>query len=107
MHRRCRHAELAPLALAVIRRVALRPGPVALVRDDARAIVLDCGDRGDLWVFPWVVEHPHPAVDFLQALDGAGFNHVAAPLVRSAGVEGIWVSFKNLWPTARAGGPWR
>jgi maltokinase len=29
-----------------------------------------------------VGDHPHPAVDFLQALDAAGFNHVAAPLVR-------------------------
>ncbi len=77
-----RDAQLAPLALAVIRRVAPRPGQVALVRDDEQAIVLDCGDRGDLWVFPWVLDHPHPAVDFLQALDGAGFNHVAAPLVR-------------------------
>ena len=44
--------------------------------------MLDCGDRGDLWVFPWVGEHPQPAVDLLQALDSAGFNHVAAPLVR-------------------------
>jgi maltokinase len=77
-----RDAQLAPLTLAVIRRVAPRPGPVALVRDDEQAIVLDCGDRGDLWVFPWVLDAPHPAVDFLQALDGAGFNHVAAPLVR-------------------------
>jgi len=53
-----------------------------MIRDDAEATVLDCGDRGDLWVFPWLRDHPHPAVDFLQALDGAGFNHVAAPLAR-------------------------
>jgi len=77
-----RDAQLAPLALAVLRGVAPRPGPVALGRDDEEATVLDCGDRGDLWVFPWLRDHPHPAVDFLQALDGAGFNHVAAPLVR-------------------------
>jgi maltokinase len=77
-----RDAQLAPLTLAVLRGVAPRPGPVALVRDDEQATVLDCGDRGDLCVFPWVGDHPHPAVDFLQALDGAGFNHVAAPLVR-------------------------
>jgi predicted trehalose synthase len=77
-----RDAQLAPLALAVIRGVAPRPGPVAVIRDDGEATVLDCGDRGDLWVFPWLHDQPHPAVDFLQALDGAGFNHVAAPLVR-------------------------
>jgi hypothetical protein len=77
-----RDAQLAPLTLAVVRGVAPRPGPVAVVRDDAQAMVLDCGDRGDLWVFPWLDDRPRPAVDFLQALDGAGFNHVAAPLVR-------------------------
>jgi predicted trehalose synthase len=77
-----RDAQLAPLTLAVLRKVPPRPGPVAVVRDDSLATVLDCGDRGDLWVFPWLAERPHPAVDFLQALDGAGFNHVAAPLVR-------------------------
>jgi maltokinase len=77
-----RDAQLAPLALATIRRVAPRPGPVAVVRDDDLATVLDCGDRGDLWVFPWLQDTPHPAVDFLVALDGAGFNHVAAPMAR-------------------------
>jgi maltokinase len=77
-----RDAQLAPLALATIRGVAPRPGPVAVVREDDSATVLDCGDRGDLWVFPWVAEAPRPAVDFLVGLDGAGFNHVAAPLVR-------------------------
>jgi predicted trehalose synthase len=77
-----RDAQLAPLTLAVIRGVAPRPGPVAVVRDDEDATVLDCGDRGDLWIFPWVGDRPQPAVDLLQALDDAGFNHVAAPLVR-------------------------
>jgi maltokinase len=75
-------AELGPLALATVRGVAPRPGPVELRREDELGTVLDCGDRGDLWVFPWPLEGPHPAVDFLMALDGAGFNHVAAPLVR-------------------------
>jgi maltokinase len=77
-----RDAQLAPLALATLRGVPVRPGPVALVRDDEEATVLDCGDRGDLWVFPWLGDGAQPAVDLLQALDGAGFNHVAAPLVR-------------------------
>jgi maltokinase len=77
-----RDAQLAPLALALLRHASTRPGPVAVLRDDEYATVLDCGDRGDLWVFPWLSERPHPAVDFLEALDGAGFNHVAAPLVR-------------------------
>jgi hypothetical protein len=77
-----RDAQLAPLTLAVIRGVAPRPGPVALVRDDGDATVLDCGERGDLWIFPWLADRPQPSVDFLHALDAAGFNHVAAPLVR-------------------------
>jgi maltokinase len=75
-------AQLAPLTLATIRGVEPRSGTVALVRDDEQATMLDCGSRGDLWVFPWLRPGPHPAVDFLEALDGAGFNHVAAPLGR-------------------------
>ncbi len=75
-------AQLAPLTLATIRGVDPRPGTVAFVRDDEQATVLDCGSRGDLWVFPWLHDGPHPAVDFLEALDGAGFNHVAPPLGR-------------------------
>ena len=77
-----RDAQLAPLLLSTIRGVEPRPGPVALVRDDDEATVLDCGDRGDLTVFPWVRESPNPAVDLMVALEAAGFNHVAAPLVR-------------------------
>jgi maltokinase len=75
-------AQLAPLLLATLLGRAPRPGPVAVVRDDDAATVLDCGDRGDLTVFPWPLEGANPAVDLLVALDGAGFNHVAAPLVR-------------------------
>jgi maltokinase len=75
-------AELAPLVLATVRGVAPRPGPVAVLRDDDDATVLDCGDRGDLIVFPWLRDDPRPDVDVLVALDEVGFNHVAAPLVR-------------------------
>jgi maltokinase len=77
-----RDAQLAPLLLATIRQVDSRPGPVALIRDDDEATVLDCGDRGDLIVFPWPDDSPRPSVDLMVALDEAGFNHVAAPLVR-------------------------
>jgi maltokinase len=77
-----RDAELAPLVLATIRGVDPRPGTVAYVRDDERVTILDCGDRGDLTVFPWLRDDPRPSVDLLVALDAAGFNHVAAPLVR-------------------------
>ena len=77
-----RDAQLAPLTLATIRGVDPLPGPVAVGQDDEEATMLDCGSRGDLWVFPWLRRGPHPAVDFLEALDGAGFNHVAAPLSR-------------------------
>ena len=77
-----RDAQLAPLLLATVRRVEPRPGPVTVLRDDEGACVIDCGDRGDLMVFPWVTESPRPDVDMMVALDEAGFNHIAAPLVR-------------------------
>ena len=77
-----RDAHLGPLVLATVRGVEPRPGPVAVLRDDADATVLDCGDRGDLLVFPWLAEAPRPDVDFMVGLEEAGFNHVAAPLVR-------------------------
>jgi maltokinase len=77
-----RDAQLAPLTLDVIRGSRPRPGPVASIRDDEQATVLDCGERGDLWVFPWLYDGPHPALEFLDALDRAGFNHVAPPLAR-------------------------
>ncbi len=77
-----RDAQLAPLLLATVRGVPTRPGPVAALRDDEDATVLDCGDRGDLTVFPWLDAMPRPDVDVMVALDEAGFNHLAAPLVR-------------------------
>jgi maltokinase len=79
-----RDAQLAPLLLAALLGVATRPGPVVVLRDDDDATVIECGDRGDLTVFPWVSERPRPEVDLLVALDEAGFNHVAAPLLRWA-----------------------
>jgi maltokinase len=77
-----RDAQLAPLLLATVRGVEPRPGPVSVLRDDDDACVIDCGDRGDLMVFPWVTEEPRSDVDMMVALDEAGFNHIAAPLVR-------------------------
>jgi maltokinase len=77
-----RDAQLAPLLLATVRGVATRSGPVTVLRDDDDATVIDCGDRGDLMVFPWLAAGPRPDVDLMVALDEAGFNHVAAPLVR-------------------------
>jgi maltokinase len=79
-----RDAQLAPLLLAAVRGVEPRPGPVAVLRDDEDASVLDCGDRGDLTVFPWLRDHSRADVDLMVGLDEAGFNHVAAPLVRWA-----------------------
>ncbi len=77
-----RDAQLAPLLLATVRGVETRPGPVTVQRDDEDATVIDCGERGDLMVFPWLADTPRHDVDVLEALDHAGFNHVAAPLVR-------------------------
>jgi maltokinase len=77
-----RDAELAPLALASVRGVDPRPGAVSVVMADDDQVVLNCGDRGDLIVFPWISDRPRPDIDLMVALDEAGFNHVAAPLVR-------------------------
>jgi maltokinase len=77
-----RDAQLAPLLLATLRGAEPYPGPVAVVREDEDAAVIDCGDRGDLTVYPWLAEKARPDVDLLVGLDEAGFNHVAAPLVR-------------------------
>jgi maltokinase len=77
-----RDAQLAALLLAEVRGVEPRPGPVAVLRDDDDATVLDCGDRGDLLVFPWLDSEPRPDVDLMVALEASGFNHIAAPLVR-------------------------
>jgi maltokinase len=77
-----RDAQLAPLLLATIRGVGPRTGPVNVLQDDEDAVVIDCGDRGDLRMFPWLAAHPRPDVDLMVGLDDAGFNHLAAPLVR-------------------------
>jgi maltokinase len=79
-----RDAQLASLLLATVTGVEppAGPGPVAIVRDDADVEELDCGDLGDLMVFPWLSLSPRPDVDLLVALDEEGFNHVAAPLLR-------------------------
>jgi maltokinase len=77
-----RDAQLAPLLLATVRGTEPRPGPVGVLRDDGDATVLDCGDRGDLMVFPWLAEAPRPDLDLMMALEEVGFNHLAAPLVR-------------------------
>jgi len=75
-------AYLAPLLLATLRGVEPRPGRISIVRDDEDGMVLDCGDRGDLTVFPWLADRTDPAVDLMVALERVGFNHVAAPLMR-------------------------
>jgi maltokinase len=77
-----RDAQLVSLLLATVRGLEPRPGPVAVLRDDSDVAHFDCGDRGDLMVFLWLSHSPRPDVDLLVALDDAGFNHVAAPLVR-------------------------
>ncbi len=77
-----RDAQLGPLLLATVRGVPTRTGSVAVIRDDDEGTVLDCGDRGDLTVYPWLTEGARPEVDLMMGLDEAGFNHVAAPLVR-------------------------
>ena len=65
-----RDAQLAALLLAVVRGVAPRPGPVAVLRETSDATVLDCGDRGDLLFFPWLDAGLAPDVDLMVALEG-------------------------------------
>jgi maltokinase len=77
-----RDAQLVSLLLATVRGLEPSPTPVAVLRDDSDVVQFDCGDRGDLMVFPWLSLSPRPDVDILVALDDAGFNHVAAPLLR-------------------------
>jgi maltokinase len=77
-----RDAQLAPLLLATLCGAEPCPGPVAVLREDDDAAVIDCGNRGDLTVYPWLTEKARPDVELLVGLDEAGFNHVAAPLVR-------------------------
>lgn len=75
-------AQLAPLLLATLRGVEPRAGQISILREDPEGTLLDCGDRGDLLVFPWLGDQPDPGVELMVALEQAGFNHVAAPLVR-------------------------
>src|ERR1700729_4017423 len=75
-----RDAQLAALLLAVVRGVAPRPGPVAMLRDDDDATILDCGDRGDLLVFPWLPPAPRADRGPPVALGETGFHHLAPPL---------------------------
>ncbi len=79
-----RDAQLGPLLLATVRQVRERPGPVTVLRDDDDLTTLDCGERGDLMVFNRLGDGPRPEVDLMVALEAAGFNHLAAPLVRWA-----------------------
>ena len=101
-----RDAELGPMLLATVRQVAPRPGPVGVLRDDDDAVVLDCDDRGDLMVFPWLDDRPRASVDLLVALDAAGFNHVAAPSCAGTRKGATWDWSKSRWPTARLAGRW-
>ena len=73
-------AELAPLVLAVVTGQAPEREAVNVVRDDDDGIAVEFDGRCCLTVFPRVVEGPHRGVEMLLALDGAGFNHLAAPL---------------------------
>jgi hypothetical protein len=54
---------------------------------------------------PVAARRAAPAVDFLEALDGAGFNHVAAPLVRWTWEGATSDSSRSRWPTVRGVGP--
>jgi maltokinase len=75
-----RDAELAPLVLAAVTGREEDRGPAAPIADDDDGAILAFGDRCTLSVFPWLYVGPHPGVEFLVALDTAGFNHLPAPL---------------------------
>lgn len=75
-----RDAELAPLVLGAVWPTGAGAGVAASIADDEDGVMLAFGDRCTMTVFPWLTDGPHPAVELLIALDGAGFNHVPAPL---------------------------
>ncbi|MGH9082084.1 MAG: hypothetical protein ACRDY3_06110 [Acidimicrobiales bacterium] len=91
-------AEVARLLLGAVGGPADDPGVAAVsleretgpaagpsvnvsVGDGDESAVLVFGDRCTLRVFPWLRAAPHPGVAYLAALDEAGFNHLAAPIV--------------------------
>jgi maltokinase len=53
---------------------------VSIVRDDEDATALAFDRRVTLTVFPWLSRGPHPGTTLLAGLDGAGFNHLPAPV---------------------------
>jgi maltokinase len=77
-----RDFEMAPLVLASVlgNDDPLKSTVTPDGDDDGQAGLVF--DSWTLTVFPWPADRPHPGVDLLMALDGAGFNHLAAPLAR-------------------------
>ena len=102
-----RDAQLAGLLLATVRGVEPRAGSVAVLRDDDDATVLDCGDRGDLLVFPWLVHdaaarhRPHGRTGGVRLQPRRG---AAGALGLGRAATSGWC--KSRWPIARPGGPW-
>ncbi len=77
-------AATARLVLGAVGGSALVAVPgvpaVSLVRDDEEAIALAFDHRYTLTIFPWLSHGPHPGTALLAGLDGAGFNHLPAPV---------------------------
>ena len=77
-------AATARLVLGAVGGSALVAVPgvpsVSLVRDDEEAITLAFDHRYTLTIFPWLSHGPHPGTALLAGLDGAGFNHLPAPV---------------------------
>ena len=101
-----RDAQLGPLLLATVHGVETRPGPVAVLRDDADATVLDCGDRGDLMVFPWLADAPRARRRLHGGDRGSGVQPRGGA-ARALGVGGPRPSgsCRSRWPTVRAAEP--
>ena len=94
------------MLLATIRQVPPRPGPVGVLRDDDDAVVLDCGDRGDLMVFPWLDDRPRPDVDLMVALERRGSTTWRRRWCAGSRTSATWAWCSSHWPTARPAGPW-
>jgi predicted trehalose synthase len=75
-----RDPELSALLVEQVSGERLDAALVRPLHEDRGSITLAMEDRVAFTAFHDVVDGPRPEIELLQALDDAGFNHLAAPL---------------------------